>query len=222
MNIEKACQILHIENRYDVSEIKKKYKRESRRHHPDRGGDSKRFILIKDAYDLLLLESKKPPPSMMDGIDINLLKYYLYYTQGNPLFDNPIIEKYINQPIHEYLSQHKSYELTPSLARLLRKEIFYMNEHDIYIPLWHDNIVYYHCIHVNIVPILPTGITIDDNNDIIINEYFEYNGSITLDGISISITAEEYANKKIIGKGIPRIKNNIYDISDIGDILIYW
>ncbi len=95
-----------------------------------------------------------------------------------------------------------------------------MNEHDIYIPLWHHNIVYYHCIQVNILPILPSNITIDDNNDMILSGYSEYDGCIELDGVSILITQEEYKNKKIIGKGIPRIKNNIYDISDIGDIYL--
>ena len=148
MDIDQAVQILKIKNIYDISEIKKKYKKESLKYHPDRGGDSKKFILIKDAYDVLLHHSKKPRKTIMDDIDTNLLRYYLYYIQDNPIFQLPVIEKYINQPIHEHLSQYKTYELNPSLKRLLKKEIYYMNEHEIYIPLWHNELLFYNKINI--------------------------------------------------------------------------
>jgi hypothetical protein len=219
MDILDAVKILKINDIYDVSEIKKKYKQESRKYHPDRGGDSKKFILVKEAYDVLLHHSKKPKKTLMDEIDTNLLRYYLYYTKDNPIFRLPIIEKYINKPIQEHLSQYKKYEINPLLSRLLKKEIYFMNDYDIYVPLWHHQLVFYEKIEINIVPILPENIEIDDNNDIIIKNAKIDNRYIYIDGISFLITDNEYKNKCLKGKGIPRIKNNIYDISELSDIL---
>ncbi len=219
MNLIEAIQILRIKDIYDVSEIKKKYKKETLKCHPDRGGDSKRFILIKEAYDVLINNSKKPKQTVMDDIDVKLLRYYIYYTKDKPIFQLPIIEKYINQPIQQHLSQYKNYEITPTLSRLLKREVYYMNEHDIYIPLWHSELVFYNKIKVTILPILPSNVSIDDNNDIVYIVEDEKE-SVEIDGISILMTQEEYKHKKIIGRGIPRIKNNIYDVSDIGDIIL--
>lgn len=220
MNLLDAVKILKIKDVYDISEIKKNYKKESLRYHPDRGGDSKKFILIKEAYDLLISNSKKPKNTVMDEIDVNLLRYYIYYTKDKPIFKLPIIEKYINRPIQNHLDQYKYYELTPTLSRVFKREVFYMHEHDIYIPLWHYKLVFYEKINVSILPILPNHISIDDNNDI----YYEIDDTktneIIIDGISISFSDEEYNNKKIIAKGIPRIKSNIYDISEISDIIL--
>jgi hypothetical protein len=200
MNLHEAIQILKIKDPYDVSEIKKKYKRETLKCHPDRGGDPKKFILVKDAYDLLIQNSKKPKNSVMDEIDERLLRYYLYYTRDKPIFRLPIIEKYINKPIQEHLSQYKEYVLKPSLSRLLRREVYYMSEHDIYIPLWHSELIFYDKIKVTIIPILPENVTIDDNNDIWVD-----GDKLEVDGI-------------IYHEGIPRIKNNIYDVSELGSI----
>ena len=204
MNLNDAVKILKIKDIYDVSEIKKKYKRESLRCHPDRGGDPKHFILVKDAYDLLLQNSKKPKSSMMDDIDERLLRYYLYYTRDNPIFHLPIIEKYINKPIHEHLSQYKEYILNPSLLRLLKREVYYMHDHDIYIPLWHSELIFYDKIKITIIPILPENIIIDDNNDIWVD-----GNILKIDGCIIPFGDN---------KGIPRIKNNIYDVSELGNI----
>lgn len=220
MNIDEAIKILRIKDMYDVSEIKRKFKIESRKYHPDRGGNARQFILVKDAYDLLLKNSKKPRKTMMDDIDLNFLKYYLYYTRDNPIFHLPMIEKYINKPIHEHLAQYISYEINPSLSRLLKKEIYYMSEHDIYIPLWHTELVFYNKINISILPILPYNITINDNNDILIDKSMISNNYILIDGISFSITEDEYKNKCLKSKGIPRIKNNIYDVTELSDIII--
>jgi hypothetical protein len=219
MNLVDAIKILNIKDIYDINEIKRNYKKESLRYHPDRGGDSRKFILIKDAYDTLIAHSKKPKNTVMDDIDVKLLRYYIYYTKDKPIFKLPIIEKYINRPIKQHLEQYKTYEITPSLSRLLKREVFYMHEHDIYIPLWHYNLIFYEKINITILPILPKNISINEDNDICYELDYNATNEIIIDGISISFSDEEYKNKKIISKGIPRIKSNIYDISEIGDII---
>jgi hypothetical protein len=159
----------------------------------------------------------------MDDIDVKLLRYYIYYTKDKPIFKLPIIEKYINHPIQQHLSQYKNYEIRPSLSRLLKREIFYMQEHDIYIPLWHCTLIFYDKIEVSIYPELPPNITINEDNDIVyeMNQETNKKNEIIIDGISISFSDEEYKNKKILSKGIPRIKTNIYDVTEIGDIILY-
>jgi hypothetical protein len=94
-----------------------------------------------------------------------------------------------------------------------------MNEHDIYIPLWHTQLLFHKRIQITINPILPENIIIDDDNNIIV-KMNEYQPFINFNEISISISENEFKIKKIIGKGIPRIKNNIYDISELSDIII--
>ena len=215
MNIITACEILKIKDRYNVSEIKRAYKKLSLKYHPDHGGTSDNFILIKEAYETLMNNCKKPKKSILDDIDKNILKCYLLQVKNSNILRYPIIEKYINHPIKEYLSQYKTYELNPTLGRLLRKEIFYLEEHSLYIPLWHSSIVFYDKITVNIYPIVPYNIVIDDDNNLIITVN-KNDTDIFIDGLLISFT-----DKKILkGKGIPRIKANIYDVSDISDIII--
>lgn len=221
-DIREAVKILNINDIYNIKEIKQKYKTESRKTHPDRGGDPLKFIQIKDAYDLLVKNSKKPKKNIMDDIDVEIFRYYLFCIQDSTIFHSPLIEKYVNYPIYEHLSQYKNYEITPTLNRIIKKEIFYMNDHDIYIPLWHHEIVFYEKINITIIPILQSNVSIEDNNDILITgpRILIITGgySLELDGISFSLSEEEHKNKCLPSRGMPRIKNNIYDITDISDI----
>jgi hypothetical protein len=216
MNIDTACKILNIKDKYNVSEIKRAYKLESLKSHPDRGGKHGDFILIKEAYETLLSNCKKPRSSIFDEIDKNILKCYLLQVENNSLLRYPIIEKYINSPIQEYLSQYKIYELNPSLGRLLRKELFYLEEYDLYIPLWHSSLVFYGKITIHICPIMQDNVSIDDDNNLIVTIKNDAE-SICIDGIQIPIQRN---CSRLFGKGIPRIKNNIYDVSDISDIIL--
>ena len=202
MKINTACKILNIKDRYNPSEIKRAYKLESLKCHPDRGGKPTDF--------------KKPRSSIFDEIDKNILTCYLLQVENNSLLRYPIIEKYINYPIQEYLSQYKTYELNPTLGRLLRKELFYLDEHDLYVPLWHSSIVFYGKITIHIRPIIPDNILIDDDNNLIVTIKKDVE-SICIDGINITIKNN---CKRLISKGIPRIKNNIYDVSEISDIIL--
>lgn len=48
-----ALTVLHLEAECSWSEIRNAYRRLAAKHHPDRGGDSEQFILIREAYELL-------------------------------------------------------------------------------------------------------------------------------------------------------------------------
>ena len=138
MNLVDACQLLNI-CILEVNEenLKKQYRKACLKHHPDKKGDPKIFIQIQEAYEFL---QEIEQNIMFRYIRKLLVSLYLYFN-----------------PIH--------YEFTPNLNHLLRKEVYYLKEYDLYIPLWHRELVFKNIvIHIN--PILPKNVTIDSNNNI--------------------------------------------------------
>lgn len=63
-------KILQISPSASVREIKESYRRLSMQHHPDRGGDPKKFQKILDAHDILSNPEKRNRYDIM----INLVK----------------------------------------------------------------------------------------------------------------------------------------------------
>jgi len=173
MNLLEACKLLNIRV-FDLNEknLKHKYKKACLKHHPDKNGDPELFIQIGEAYQFLQEIEKN---IMFRYIRKFLLSLYYYL--------NPI-----------------QYELTPNLNHLLRKEVYYLKEYDLYIPLWHREIVFKNIV-VYINPILPHNVYIDSNNNIHIY------------GASHSIVEK--------GKGIPLLNKNIYDYSVLSDIIYH-
>jgi len=208
MDIQRACEILNINlsDRNNKVLIKKKYKRACLKYHPDKNGDETKFIEIKEAYDFLNTKHE----TFMDQFDESLLrKYaYLFHTLKNPIFRHPLFIKYVINPIEKHLSEYKTYVLNPTLENLLNKDIYYLEEEHVYVPLWHHEIIFDKKIKVLINPLL--DMKIDDDNNLYIRK-----DQLPLFGISI-LTNEI----KIVGKGIPRIQSNIYDASILSDIFI--
>ena len=173
MNLLDACKLLNIRI-FELNEenLKKQYRKACLKHHPDKRGDPKLFIKISEAYEYL------------QGIEkdamfryLRKLLYSLYY--------------YFHQ-IH--------YELNPNLQHLLNKEVYYIKEHNLYIPLWHRELVFKNIV-VTINPVLPENVTIDANNNI----HF-YNSATSM---------------VLKGKGIPIMHPNIYDYSTLSDIIYH-
>jgi len=53
MTRTEAKQILNLEQHFTRDQLKSAYRKLALLHHPDKGGDTKEFIKIKDAYELL-------------------------------------------------------------------------------------------------------------------------------------------------------------------------
>ena len=173
MNLLEACQLLNIRV-FELNEenLKKKYKKSCLKHHPDKNGDPEIFIQIREAYEFL---QEVEQNIMFRYVRKLLLSLYFYFN-----------------PIH--------YEFTPNLNHLLRKEVYYLKEHDLYIPLWHRELLFKNIvIHIN--PILPDNVFIDSENNIHIY------------GASHSSVEK--------GKGIPLLNKNIYDYSVLSDIIYH-
>ena len=209
MDLYTACELLNIDvsDRNNTELIKKKYKRACLKYHPDKNGNKDRFIKIKEAYEFI----NKKNDTIMDQFDESILRKYAYFlkTLESPLFKHPLFLKYVINPIEEHLSEYKTYELNPTIENLLNKDIYYLEEEHIYIPLWHHEIIVNKKIKVIINPVLNNMYLDDDNNIYIKREHLHLLG--------ISNLTNDFRELKI---GIPRVSKDIYDASNLSTIII--
>jgi curved DNA-binding protein CbpA len=132
------------------------------------------------------------------------------------------------------------YKLNPSIDDLLNNNLYklYINNELFLVPLWHNESYFDNSgceIIVICEPDLPKGLTIDEDNNIILeisidkNELIE---NLMLDGsIKINIGEKEFSiflsklymkreqNYRIKNVGISKIKKDIYDVSEKSDII---
>jgi hypothetical protein len=208
MDLYAACEILHInvKDRNDQELLKKKFKRACLRYHPDKNGNKEKFIKVQEAYEFL-----KKKETFMDQFDESLLRKYAFFlkTLDSPMFKHPLFLKYFITPVENHLSEYRTYVLNPTIENLLNKDIYYLEDEHIYIPLWHHEIVFHKKIKVLIKPILYDMELDDDNNIYIKREHLPL--------LRISILTQ---SDKILEKGIPRVSENIYDASKLSTIFI--
>ena len=209
MDLYTACELLNINvsDRNNAELIKKKYKRACLKYHPDKNGNQEKFIKLKEAYEFI----NKKNETIMDQFDESVLRKYAYFLKSleSPLFKHPLFLKYVVQPIENHLSEYKTYELNPTIENLLNKDIYYLEDEHIYIPLWHHEIIFNKKIRVIIKPILNNMYLDDDNNIYIKRE--------DLHLLGVSNLTNEFKELKI---GIPRVSKDIYDASNLSNIII--
>ena len=211
MDLYTACEILHINvnDRNNKVLLKKRFKKACLKYHPDKNGNKEKFIKVKEAYEFL----NKKNETFMDQFDESLLRKYAFFlkTIDSPLFKHPLFLKYFVTPIENHLSEYRTYVLNPTIENLLNKDIYYLEDEHIYIPLWHHEIVFHKKIKVLIKPIL-YNMELDDDNNIYIKRE-----NLHLLGISNLIISD-----KILEKGIPRISQgeDIYDATKLSTIFI--
>ena len=132
------------------------------------------------------------------------------------------------------------YKLNPSIDDLLNNNLYklYINNTLFLVPLWHNESYFDNSgceIIVMCEPDLSKGITIDEDNNIIVEIFIDKNElieNILNDGsIKLNIGENEYEiflsnlymkreqNYRIKNVGISKIKKDIYDVSDKSDII---
>ncbi len=220
MNMERACFLLDVsKHEIHTPKLKKNYRKKCLLVHPDKRGDPRHFVELKDAYDFLC---SQPKETFLDTFDEKLLRQYVHTvkTTNLDLFKHPLFVRYFLDPVQDHLQSYKTYILTPKLSQLLRKDIYYLEEEQLYIPLWHEEIIFHGKIKVLIQPVLPKGVEIDEDNNILVTGMQD---SVVLDGISILIPDQEKDQERIIlkEKGIPKIQSCIYDAHVLSDIIIF-
>ena len=216
MDKKKAYHILNInKNEYiDKELLRKKYFKAALNYHPDKNKNSELFLDVKEAYDYLLEDLNKISPL-----------FYLNEEYTHTLFI--LLKQYVYKPFEEHINSYQVYELNPKLDKLFNKELFYMCDYDIYIPLWYHELWYEDKkIKIKIKPSLPDYITIDIYNNIHI--YLENKTKTMGDMIDIDIGGKSfsflYDSNEIIlyNKGIPKLKEKIFEYDDVSNLIIHF
>ena len=221
--MERACFLLEIsKHEIHTPKLRKNYRKKCLLVHPDKRGDSRQFVELKEAYDFLC---SQPEETFLDAFDEKLLRQYVHTvkTTNLDLFKHPLFVRYFLDPVQDHLQSYKTYILTPKLSQLLRKDIYYLEEDQLYMPLWHEEIIFHGKIKVLIQPILPKGVELDEDNNILVT-VSQVQDRVVLDGISILIPKNEKEKEKeriiLKEKGIPKIQSFIYDTQYLSDIII--
>jgi hypothetical protein len=214
MKIVEACLLLQIKphERFDIPLLKKKYKKACLLHHPDKKGNDTEFIRVKEAYAFLLT---RPEDEFMDTIEEKRWRLYAYWLSR---LENPLLQQYVIQPIQRHLSSYKTYVLEPTLENMLRKDVYYLEEEQLYIPLWHQELTFYKKIRVILNPKLGKAILDEENNLYVAIEPTDT--CLRFGGVSILITEEDKKRGRILQQGIPRLSEKIYDVEHLADIII--
>ena len=243
MNYEKAIYILDLPKHFDKDALKNQYKKLAKKYHLDRcklNDANEKFILISDAYQYLLVHENI---NIMDDENNLFLDLSLKILSS---LDTESIYKIKNliDRCETFLNKYKTfiknirtvlcdqiYILNPTIDKLLNNDVFLLNHlnETFYIPLWHEELKYklknYNLI-VKIKPILDDHIQIDENNNIhvylskIDNTKPEISFFILKK--KFNIQKENYGDNYIFYKeGIPLIKDDIYDCTDLSNIIVY-
>jgi|1048.fasta_scaffold31033_2 hypothetical protein len=213
MNESRAYALLGVSKDASPELLKKAYRRKCLACHPDKKGNTRAFLEMKEAYDFL----SQPKPSWLEEFDVHFLRQYLFsiHKVDLSICKHPLFVKHFVEPVQKHVDQYKTYILRPTLEHMLNASIYYLEEEHLYIPLWHQEILFHGKIKVILEPQLPDSVELDDDNNLILSDLPEM---ITFGSISILTTQREREEKKIVGKGIPRIGTTLYDSSIRGDL----
>jgi len=172
--------------------------------------------------------------------DIIIIIYNFLFKYKDILHINEVILESITRIIIEKHKDIQIYILNPKLNDLFNNNIYKLeiNSNIYFVPLWHNELFFDNTegeIIVKCIPNLPENITIDEDNNLIINiniifdfsllnkKYIEYN---LFDSENILIPTENLFIKKnqtfvLNKKGISKIvENDIYNIEEKSDIII--
>lgn len=89
--------ILDIDEEADEAQIKKAYKQKISKSHPDKGGDSKTFNEIKDAYDILTCPLTRKIYDTFGSPSLELIKQILLENKLDP--DEGVLEAIDNEDL---------------------------------------------------------------------------------------------------------------------------
>lgn len=220
MNKKKAYNILNIHKKEPLNQLKlrKIYLKECLKYHPDKSKDNTndKFIEINEAYKYLNNDLQNSNTSPLFYINDEYI-YYMYY-----------IVKNIYDPLYSHINALKTYNISVKLSQLLNKELYFLEEYNLYIPLWHDELLFETLnLKIKINVIIPDYIVLDEFNNV--NIYLDLknknkNELILFKFEKLELSFYNVSNEKIFNTiGIPRINyNNIYDYSIVSDIIIHF
>jgi len=182
--------------------------------------------------------------TLFDGLSKDVsLEVYTFLSKYRLVFrlSDEILEK-VKEIVLQKYDNVEVYKLNPNIHDILNNNVYklYLNDSLFLVPLWHNELYFEHSDKEIIVfcePDLPKHIKIDDDNNIYIELAILFNELeelITTDGkiefdignFWFDIKASNLFMKKeqffrIKNRGITKIKeNDIYDLTDKGDIIV--
>lgn len=200
--------------------------------------------IITKIVNEILIAGKEISLKVFEDLDKDTaLNIYIFLSKHKTTlhFTNELLENVRQIVLHKY-DNVEIYKLNPSIEDLINNNFYklYIEENLYLVPLWHRE-SYYDGSGCEIIvlsePELPEYMSIDDDNNLIIEvnvsvynelpEMIKYGRSIsfyigeTSYSIPLSnlyIRPEQYYCLK--GKGISKIKKDIYDISEKSDIIV--
>jgi hypothetical protein len=176
--------------------------------------------------------------------DTTLTIYNFLSNYRSILHLNEEILEFIREIVIKKYENVQIYKLNPSINDLMNNNVYklYINDELFIVPLWHNE-SYYDSSDCEIIvfcePELPENITIDDDNNILVDYSISLNNEIydllKKDAETILITIGEkvfpiflsnlFLKKKQIyrfkNEGLPISKKDIYDISKKSDIIVH-
>lgn len=197
--------------------------------------------IISKIVNDILITGKTLSVKLFDGLDKDTSVYIYSFLSKHrntlhltietlDIVRNIVIKKYDNVQI---------YKLNPSIHDLINNNIYKLCLHEelFLVPLWHSE-SYFDTSGGEIIvfcePDLPSGITLDDDNNICIETTINFENDLIKENNSISITIDTknfeipisqlYIKReqyyKIKNQGLTKPKKNIYDVSEKTDIIV--
>ena len=197
----------------------------------------KKFLKKYDfIYHFILNNYENITKHIFEGIDkeraINLYNFLLNNKSILHISDK-LVEK-VKEIILEKYKDVMIYILKPTLNELFGDRIFKLEEYDktYFVPLWHSELEFDTDIIVKCIPDLPENITIDENNNLIVNIKTKFSSLLEKNYINVNVNnlfipvnelfikKEQYYIFK--EKGISKInEHNMYNISSKADVIIF-
>ena len=213
-----------------VEELRSLYKTFARRLHPDKNDDdSGEFVSMKAEYDAAVAEAEEciqdtsnlECESTLDtGTLIDIADLLKAASEKWPAWKSTL--KTMENVVSSKL-QHKTYTIHPTLFDLLAPNVLELerNGETVYVPAWHDVLMYDDDLVVVSEPLLPEGIEMDNKGDLHFN--IETADPALVDIFYSSIEMIPTGSTLILhGLGVP--KNNpedMYNITKRGDICLH-
>jgi len=197
----------------------------------------KKFLKKYDfIYHFILNNYQNITIHLFEGIDketaINLYNFLLNHKLILHISDE-LVEK-VKEIILDKYKDVTIYILKPTLNELFGDRIFKLEacNNTFFVPLWHSELDFDKDIIVKCIPELPKNITIDENNNLIVNIKTKFSSLLEQNYINVNVNnlfipvnelfikKEQYYIFK--EKGISKIdEHNMYNISSKADVIVF-
>ena len=214
----------------NIEELRSLYKTLAKRLHPDKNEDnSGEFVSMKAEYDAAVAAAEAST-NKSTGCDIersigtdtllDIADFLKAASEKWPAWKTTLqtMEGVVNSKL-----QHKTHTIHPTLFDLLAPNVLELerNGETLYVPAWHDVLMYDDDLVIMSEPILPDGVEMDSKGDLHLSigvadpdlvDVF-YQGVASLPAASTLV---------LHGLGVPKnIPEDMYDISKRGNICLH-